>query len=98
MYAAKILPEAVDDIAKAARWYARRQKGLGKRFSRAVRARVQELRQFPKSSPVRYGDTRTAVVRGFPFMVHYLVDDGTKEVVVAAVFHTSTDPERWDDR
>ena len=98
MYKALILPLAKQDIKEAATWYNSKQKGLGKRFTKTVRDKVLYIRQNPKSSSIRYDDTRCAVLDVFPFMVHYTVIDKQKIVVVSAVFHTSRNPDVWKDR
>ncbi len=98
MYKAIILLLAKKDISEAATWYNSKQKGLGKRFTQEVRSKVLFIRENPKASPVRYDDTRCAVLDVFPFMIHYTIDDKKKTVIIAAVFHTSLNPERWYKR
>jgi hypothetical protein len=41
---------------------------------------------------------RTAVLNVFPFMIHYSIDEPRKTIIVAAVLHTSRDPEAWKSR
>jgi hypothetical protein len=31
-------------------------------------------------------------------MIHYIVDDHNKTVIISAVFHTSLNPDRWKER
>lgn len=95
MYKAVILPLAQLDIVEAADWYNTKQKGLGKRFTAEVRAKVLFIRENPLASAVRYDDTRCAVLNVFPFMIHYTIDEPHKTIIVAAVFHTSLNPERY---
>jgi plasmid stabilization system protein ParE len=98
MYRAIILPLAKLDIAEAAAWYNSKQKGLGKQFAIEVRSKVLFIRENPKTSAVRYDDTRCAVLDVFPFMIHYTIDEANKTIIVAAVFHTSLNSERWKKR
>ena len=98
MYKAVILPLAKLDIAEAADWYNAKQKGLGKRFTNEVRAKVLFIRENPLASAVRYDDTHCAVLDVFPFMIHYTVDEPNKTIIVAAVFHTSMNTEKWKGR
>lgn len=98
MYNAVILPLAKQDISDASAWYNSKQKDLGKRFAKEVRSKVLFIRENPKASAVRYDDTRCAVLDVFPFMIHYTIDEANKTIVVAAVFHTSLNPERWMKR
>lgn len=98
MYTAIILPLAKLDISEAATWYNSKQKGLGKRFTNEIRSKLLFIRENPKASAVRYDDTRCAVLDVFPFMIHYTIDEANKNIIVAAVFHTSLNPEKWNKR
>ena len=53
MYESIILPLAKEDIREAAKWYNKKQKGLGKRFTAEVRENVHFIRQNPKASNIR---------------------------------------------
>ncbi len=98
MYKTIILPAAREDIREAAIWYNRQQDGLGKRFIVEVREMVLHIRRNPKASNVRYSNIRTAVLSVFPFMVHYYIEENAKTIIVAAILHTSRDPNLWEDR
>jgi site-specific recombinase XerD len=97
MYKSIILP-LKEDIREAAKWYNKRQIGLGKIFTADVREKVHFIRQNPKASNVRYNSVRTAVLNVFPFMVHFTIDEKNKTVIVSAVLHTSRNPELWKNR
>lgn len=98
MYSSIILPAAKADIRAAAQWYQRQKFGLGKQFTSQVREKLRFIREFPRASAIRYDEVRTTVLEVFPFMIHYTVDEATKTVTIAAVLHTSRDPEEWDGR
>jgi len=98
MYTSIILPLAKQDIREAALWYNSQSAGLGKRFTAEVRERVLFIRQNPKAFVVRYDDVRTAVLNIFPFMIHYIIDEPNKTVVIISVFHTSREPKIWKGR
>lgn len=98
MYKSIILPLAKKDIREAALWYEERQTGLGKRFTAEVREKVHFIRQNPKVSNIRYDSVRTSVLNMFPFMVHYTIEEKNKTIIVAAVLHTSRNPELWKNR
>jgi plasmid stabilization system protein ParE len=98
MYKSIILPEAKEDIIEAAKWYAKQQDGLGKRFANAVREEVHFLCQNPVATNIRYDCVRTAVLKIFPFMLHYTVDENSKTITVSAVLHTSRNPDLWMNR
>jgi len=98
MYKSIILPLAKEDIREAVLWYNERQKGLDKKFISEVREKVKFIRQYPKAANQRYDNIRTAVLKIFPFIIHYTVDDSNKTVIVSAVFHTSRNPDFWKER
>ena len=72
-----------------------RQLGLGKKIIKQIRKRVKQIQQDPKTVAIRYNETRTAIVKGFPYMIHYLVVEQSKQIVISAVFHTSQNPKKW---
>lgn len=98
MYKPILLPLAKQDIKKAARWYSTKKTGLGKRFTKVLRAEVKQICKHPKSVAIRYDNTRCAVLDAFPFMIHYTIEETQKKIVVSAVFHTSQNPEKWSER
>lgn len=98
MFKAVLLPLAKQDIEKSAKWYNSRQEGLGNRFVNEVYSKVSFICENPEASAVRYDNVHCAVMETFPFMIHYFIDNPTKKIVIAAVFHTSLNPERWKKR
>ena len=98
MYESVILLLAKKDIRDAARWYNEQSQGLGKRFTAEVRDSVRYIKQNPTACSIRYDQVRTAVLRVFPFMIHYTIDEKNKTVVISAVLHTSKDPKEREKR
>jgi len=98
MYHSVILPLAKDDILDTALWYNKQSPGLGRRFSNEVRETVVFIRQNPTACNIRYDQVRTAVLKVFPFMLHYTIDENKKTVIITAVLHTSRDPKEWEKR
>jgi plasmid stabilization system protein ParE len=98
MYKSIILPLAKEDIRHAALWYNTQSTGLGKRFTAEVRKNVLFISQNPKASVVRYDDVRTSILDIFPFMIHYIVDEVNKTIIILSVFHTSREPKIWEER
>lgn len=98
MYKSIILPLAKQDIREAALWYNKKSSGLGIRFTTEVREKVSFIRQNPNASNIRHDNIRTIILNIFPYMIHYTVDEKNKTVIVTAVFHTSRDPQLWENR
>lgn len=96
MFSAVLLPAANDDLRLAARYYERRQPGLGKRFLKQVRDKVDHIRENPAAYSIRYAEVRTALVDVFPFMIHFRIEESANRILIAAILHTRVDPARWD--
>jgi mRNA-degrading endonuclease RelE of RelBE toxin-antitoxin system len=94
----KIDVEALNDIQEATDWYNRQLQGLGGRFQKQVKQQINSLRESPFQCPVRYAGVRCMVIRKFPFLVHYTVDEPLRTVSVHAVYHTSRNPKIWIQR
>ncbi len=98
IYKIVITNSAKEDIKEAAKWYNRQKKGLGKQFLTYVKEKVFSLKTNPFICQNRYSRIRTAVLKHFPYMLHYYVDEIQNLIVIIAVFHTSRNPEIWNDR
>lgn len=98
MHRSIILPLAKEDIREAERWYNKQSPGLGKKFTAEVRESVRFIRQNPTACNIRYDKVRTVVLKVFPFMIHYTINEASKSVVISAVLHTSRDPKEWENR
>jgi toxin ParE1/3/4 len=83
---------AMNDIAKAVDYYDEQQKGLGKKFAKEVDISFSALSKNPFYQ-IRYDDYRCLPLKRFPFMIHFIVDEAAKLVIVYAVIHTSLDPQ-----
>jgi len=89
--------DAVADLEEAAAWYEGQRKGLGKRFTQAVKAATAPLARRAEVHAKMYGDARRVRVAGFPYYVaHYIVR--ADQVIVFSIFHTSRDPRTWQSR
>ena len=98
MYQPVILPLAKEDIRSTAKWYNKQQKGLGKRFTKEVRNKVAHICKTPEHIVTRYHDVKTAIVDVFPYMIHFIVDEGNKTIIITAVFAMAQSPQHWDTR
>lgn len=95
MYRVVLLTVAKSDVKDAASWYEGKQDKLGKKFLADVRQIIGLIKRNPFGYAVRYDDVRAAVLDGFPFMIHYQMDEPNKLIIVAAVLHTSRNPDIW---
>jgi plasmid stabilization system protein ParE len=72
-------------------FYESQREGLGREFRATVEEYFQQIAGNPEWFPEVRGEVRRAVVRRFPFVIHFLVEK--QRIVVLSVFHTSRNPE-----
>jgi toxin ParE1/3/4 len=89
-------PEAEVDVAEAYEYYESKRSGLGGQFMTSVEEAFEQIRIDPYLFATTYRVARQTVVRRFPFVVAYLVQDD--KVVVIAVHHGRRSPKSWKSR
>jgi toxin ParE1/3/4 len=92
MYRSIIVPAAKADIKSSSTWYEAQQQGLGRKFLLLIRETIHFITNNPYAFQVRFDEVRTAVVKKFPFLIYYLIDNNYQTVIIIAIFHTSRDP------
>ncbi len=73
-------------------WYEGQREGFGQAFRVAIEESFQRIAANPEWFPEVRGQVRRAVVRRFPFVVHFLIEK--ERVVILSVFHASREPEQ----
>jgi hypothetical protein len=97
-YTLKIDPDALQDIQETTDWYNRQSQGLGSRFQKQVKLQINLLKNSPDSYGIRYAEVRCILVRKFPFLIHFIVDNSNLVVEIYAVIHTSRSPKIWEQK
>lgn len=92
----QLTPSANMDLQEAYDYYEGLSLGLGERFISCVEERLEHLSITPFAGPVRYEDVRCTMVSKFPFMLHYLVNDDRRMIIILRIFHTSQKP-LWEE-
>ncbi len=95
MLSYELTARAEEDLRSVRSWYEQLGQGLGKRVLDAILDVIQLSRQRPTSFPEVRDGIRVARCRRFPYRIYFAVTDAG--ISVLAVYHTSRDPERWDD-
>jgi len=95
-YSLLLSDEAYYDILDAYLWYESARDGLGKDFELCLEAEINRLLKNPLQYQVQYKKIRIAYIERFPYGVHFIIDK--KFIKVIAVFHTSRNPENWEER
>jgi hypothetical protein len=97
-YKVKIEPEALADIQEITDWYNEAQAGLGGRFQKAAIKQINTLSNDPQIYAIRYKEIRCVVIKKFPYMVHYYINNENNTVEVLAVISTDRNPKIWQEK
>ncbi len=94
-YSMKIEPEALADIREITDWYNEQQAGLGKQFQNTAIKQINSLSKSPQIHAIRYKEIRCMIIKNFPYMVHFYINDNNDKIEIFAVISTSRDPKIW---
>jgi plasmid stabilization system protein ParE len=83
---------AEKEFGDAIAWYEAGRAGLGQGFRAAIEEYFQRIAANPEWFPAVRGEVRRAVVRRFPFVIHFLIEK--ERLVILSIFHTSRQPEQ----
>ena len=89
-------PEVEEDLLDAYQWYDERVPSLGLRFLASVEQAFARIERTPQLYAVVYEGVRRALIRTFPYGIHYLFEE--ERSVVLAVVHSSRHPREWMER
>ncbi len=77
------------DIELAFAWYEKQRIGLGFNFLDCIESAVKAIIENPDMYRVYYSNFRGCVIRRFPFLIFYTIENN--EVVVHSVFDSRQD-------
>lgn len=97
-YKVKIEPEALADIQEITNWYNEAQAGIGKRFQKTAIKQINSLNKDPQIYAIRYKEIRCVLVKNFPYMAHFYINDANNTVEVFAVISTDRNPKIWQEK
>ncbi len=95
-YKIELSDEAEVDLDKSYEYYANENEDLADNFYRYIANSIEEIRKNPNLYPDIHKNIRKFVIKKFPFVIYYKINDVVVEVV--AIFHTSRNPEIWQER
>lgn len=87
-----------EDIKEAVNWYNTAHNGLGARFLKNVKEKINYVAENPETIQIRYQDVQMAVVKTFPYTIHYQYNEQQNTVYILGLFHTSINPDNWIER
>ena len=96
MTSARFLPAAEAELLREVAYYSKARTGAGLRFQAAVEAAVARVVHHPLGGAPSFKETRSVLVKGFPFSIVYRASD--QEVLVVAVAPHRKRPQYWSSR
>ncbi len=96
-YTVKVFPDALLDIQEITDWYNEKLPGLGKRFQNIAIKQINSLKKDPQIYAIRYNEIRCILIKDFPYMAHFFINNEKNRVEVLAVISTDRDPNIWKE-
>ena len=96
MFRVLFAPAAKNDLQAIYNYYENTIKGLGERFLKVTDERLERLVLTPLASELRYENVRCTLIKKFPYLIHYTVNQIQESVIVLRIFHTAQKP-IWDE-
>lgn len=92
----RFLPAAQAELLHEVGYYSRARAGTGIRFQAAVEAAVARAASHPLGGAVSSKETRSVLVKGFPFSVVYRAS--AQQILVVAIAPHRKRPHYWASR
>ncbi len=80
------------DIENAIEWENERKPGLGRGFLKDLDKKLTAVSITPGTGSIRYDNVRCTVTKVFSYIIHYIVVDALKQIIVLRVLHSSRRP------
>ena len=93
-YTTVLSERAHKELHKVWEWYEKRQEGVGDRFKGAVFKRLKQIELDPAKGLQRKHPYREAIVKVFPYLIIYRIEQKSKLVFVDSIFHTRRNPKK----
>jgi toxin ParE1/3/4 len=96
VYELIISQTAETDLREAFLWYESQQVNLGFIFEKYFSKAIEKIQKKPLQTQIRYKEIRVAFLKKFPFGIHFTII--ANQILIIAVFHTSLNPDKWNNR
>ncbi len=87
---------ARQEMDESIAWYESERLGVGIDFASEIENFLGRIADTPEQFPKVRGEVRRAVLRRFPYAIHFLLE--SNRTVVLAAFHVKRNPKRLEDR
>ena len=90
--------DALTDIKEAIDWYNKHGKYLGTRFEKSVKQQIKSIKSNANNYSVRYKSVRCTLVKKFPFLIHFVIDEKNHIIKILAIIHSSRSTDIWEEK
>ena len=84
--------EAIADLNKALKHYRDISPSLAKKLHGAVNTAINDLKKNPFYQ-IRYDNFRMKLVKKFPYVLHFIIDDNAKTVFIYGIRNSNQNPD-----
>jgi toxin ParE1/3/4 len=95
-YKIELSDEAEIDFDKSYEYYTLKSEKTANAFYKQIDSGLRKIGQSPTSHQKVYHEIRKFVLKKFPFIIYYQIEEPIIKVI--AIFHTSRNPELWEER
>jgi plasmid stabilization system protein ParE len=93
LYTHLLYPLAHQDIIEAYDWYESSKTGLGEEFAATIKKIIDEIIRHPQTYSSKYNlNYREAIIRKFPHVIVYKINERKKEIFIASIHHAKKHP------
>ncbi|TKB96345.1 type II toxin-antitoxin system RelE/ParE family toxin [Pedobacter cryophilus] len=84
--------KAQRELSKSYEWYEKQKSGLGEKFINQVKLDFQVIAKNPKHYPNKASKYREFVMKNYPYLIIYEIDEVNNEILIASIFHEKRNP------
>ena len=84
--------KAQQELAKSFAWYEKQKIGLGEEFIHQIEIDLNLIAENPKHYPKKGRKYREFVMRIYPYLILYEINEEKDEILIASIFHTKRNP------
>lgn len=89
-----ILKDAITDLNEALAYYNNIHPSIAIKFSSSINSAFKDLKKNPFYQ-IRYDEFRMKVVKHFPYIIHYIVDENTFTISVYGIRNSYQNPGKY---
>ncbi|MBI2258941.1 MAG: type II toxin-antitoxin system RelE/ParE family toxin [Flavobacteriia bacterium] len=89
-----ILNQASEEFEEAFEYYKEINPKIAKKFFNQTNIALNDLKKNPFYQ-IRYDDFRMKIVKKFPYIIHYIVDENSKNVTVYGIRNSYQNPDSY---